>query len=117
MPSFKDALKNYKTNTAATPAVNPPEALAIMEEKTVPETEGKAETEPLAVSKPAPKTRAPRGSKKASAEPTASTDLAPATEEPASEGKYDSAELDYLMRLVRSRLPPGVTVTITSVHS
>lgn len=82
MPGFKDALKAYKTNTNATPAVNPPEAPAIMEKQTEPETEGKPEPAPLEVGK---KTRAPRGSSKKSAEPAASTDSAQETEAPKSD--------------------------------
>jgi hypothetical protein len=56
MSSFKAALAAYKKTTTEVVPVNPPEAVAAMEEKTVPEK------------------RAPRGSSKKSVEPTESSD-------------------------------------------
>lgn len=99
MPGFKDALKAYKANTSATPAVNPPEAPAIMEKQTEPETEGKPEPAPLEVSKPAAKTRAPRGSSKKSAEPAASTASVPTTDAPESDTDAIMREADRAGRV------------------
>lgn len=87
MPSFRDALKDYKKNstpTAEAPVVpvNPPEAVNVLETQTEPETEGELEPAPLEVSKPK---RAPRTSKPSSAQPTASivTEAAECPVEPA----------------------------------
>ncbi len=104
MASFKDALKNYKA-TSTTPAaeatpvpLNPPEAVKVLEEQTVPETEGKAEPAPLEVAKPKA-ARAPRGSGKKSAEPQASSDTE-ASSAPV-QGGVDLARIaDALERLV-----------------
>jgi hypothetical protein len=66
MSSFKAALAAYKKTTTEVVPVNPPEAVAAMEEKTVPEVETPKVEEP--------KKRAPRGSSKKSVEPTESSD-------------------------------------------
>lgn len=80
--SFKDAIAKYKntvsapSETSATPAaapaaapvaVNPPEAVNVLETQTMPETEG----EPEPVKEEPAKARAPRGSKKGSSAPAA----------------------------------------------
>jgi hypothetical protein len=113
MPSFRDALKNYKTTTAAAPSaetvpVNPPEAPAIMETKTVPETEGVPEPK---AAEPEKKARAPRGSKSKSTEPTASIASVPATVEPASAVDELALSTEALVAELRNR---GYAVTLVA---
>src|SRR5262245_61919479 len=135
MPSFKDALKNYKTNTAASatppasaepsatsasasPAssavvpVNPPEATEILETKTAPEVAGAPE--PKAPEPEAKPKRAPRTSKGSSSKPTEST----ASEATSPAAPYaEGNSLADAIALVSALLPKGASVTITSVHS
>jgi hypothetical protein len=131
MSSFKAALAAYKKTTAEVVPVNPPEAVAVMEEKTVPEVETIVVATDNTVTltgfaapkaEEGPKKRAPRGSSKKSAEPTESTDTAsekePAREEPtrvrssSPEGYAEGNSLADAILLVQSLLPVGSSITI-----
>jgi hypothetical protein len=112
MASFKDALTRYKKPEPAAEApvpVNPPEAVKVLEEQTVPETEGKAEPAPLEVAKPKA-TRAPRGSSKKSAEPQEST--ATEASSPAAPAEPRDDEMGYAIGIIKRGLPAGVSITI-----
>jgi hypothetical protein len=90
--------------------VNPPEAVKVLEEQTLPETEGKQEPK---AEEPAPTARAPRGSKKQAEQPAA-----PAGSEVTSAGDpatAGSADLAGHVLAVSKALPKGCSITIRSV--
>lgn len=129
--ALDDLLADFTSNAGTMPPVNPPEAATVLETQTRPEVAGEPEPPVVEEAPPAPtekpadvkaaeaaKARKPRQSKPKADAPAAPPDgwnnvpaqTAADAPEPRRE---DGAELDYLLALVRRRLPAGVTVTIT----
>ena len=120
MSALDDLLGEFESNAGTMPQVNPPEAAAVLEEKTAPEVAGASvfldwkTTAPAPTEKPAEvkaaeqaKTRKPRGSKATPAAPAAPPegwDNAPA---PGADGKLTT---EQLVAELRDR---GYNVTLT----
>jgi len=117
--SFSDALKKYKKTATEVVPVNPPEAVAVMEEKTVPEVETPKATPAADVSTQAAgesesgvvgaekKARSLRGFSKKSADSVALVDADVAY-------VLHNATLGTLTREIARRLPKGTTIVISA---
>lgn len=132
--SFLDNVKRYNENKGNVVPVNPPEAVKVLETKSAPEVAGVPE--PAALPSAAPsglpapsaassaaseqltrgqKAAATRAANKAAVAPSVTETPLPteAASSAAPTSLGEGAELDYLLTLVRRRLPAGVSVTIT----
>lgn len=130
MPSFRDAVANYKAakaDPAAPVAVNPPEAVKVLEEQATPEVENTVPKDPPLA--PLPETETVRRSRRTKAEmeaaraaqapasvvqPVTVPSTAPvAVASPATAQDEQQATVGNLLAALKAAVPAGITVTIT----